>query len=60
MRSFIVNLREVHIQPVKIKAKNEQDAIKKVKQGQGDYLEGMLEYSHTLDSDTWTIEHLKS
>ena len=56
MKTFNVFVREVHIQTVKVTAKNEKEAISKVKDGEGDYIDGALEYSHTLDSDTWSVE----
>ena len=53
---FIVNVREVHIQPVAIEALNSADAINQVRQGAGDYDKYPGEYSHTLNTDTWTVE----
>ena len=53
---FIVNVREVHIQPVAIDALNSQDAINQVRQGAGDYDKYPCEYSHTLNPDTWTVD----
>ena len=50
-------MREVHVQHVKVKAKNKKYAIERVKDGDGDYLE--FEYSHTLDSGTWTVAEEK-
>ena len=59
MREFIVNVREVHIQMVRIGAKDKEEAKEKVVAGEGDYLDDTLEYSHTLDSDYWTVEEVK-
>ncbi|MGA2496819.1 MAG: hypothetical protein ABSH20_03715 [Tepidisphaeraceae bacterium] len=53
---FIVNVREVHVQPVAVDARSPQDAIDRVRQGAGDYDQYPGEYSHTLNTDTWTVE----
>lgn len=59
MKKFIVDVREVHVQSVEVEAADSQDALERVKEGEGTYLDGALEYSHTLDSDTWKArEHL--
>jgi len=57
---FIVSIREVHIQAVEIEADTKEEAVEKVKEGEGEYLEDGLDYSHTLDSEFWTVEELKS
>ncbi|MFI5379023.1 MAG: hypothetical protein ACHRHE_06995 [Tepidisphaerales bacterium] len=53
---FIVNVREVHIQPVAVDAQSPEDAINRVKRGDGDYDKYPIEYSHTLGTDTWTVD----
>lgn len=53
MINFIVGVREVHIQNIKISAKNRKNAIKKVEDGEGTLID--MGYSHTLESNTWTI-----
>lgn len=58
MKTFIVLVKEVHIQPVKIKAMNKNDAIRRVNEDAGEYLEEGIEYSHTLDTETWTVQHV--
>lgn len=55
-KSFIVNVREVYIQPYKVEAETNEEAIRIVADGGGDLMEDCLEYSHTLDPDTWTVE----
>lgn len=55
-KKFIVFVREVYVQQVLVEAESENEAIKKVRFGEGDHLDNSLEYSHTLDSDTWTAE----
>jgi hypothetical protein len=53
---YIVNVREVHIQMVEVEAQNKNEAKQKVKEGEGEYLDNSLGYSHALDSDTWTVD----
>jgi hypothetical protein len=52
---FVVEQREVHIQGVLIEAKDEAEAIERVSRAEGEYLDATFEYSHMLDTDTWTI-----
>lgn len=55
---YCVAVKEVWSQLVSVEAKNQEEAIKKVKGGEGLYLEGMdenFQYSHTLDSDEWSV-----
>lgn len=39
---------------MEIVADNPEQAIQRVKDGEGD--EAVCEYSHTLDSETWSVE----
>lgn len=55
MKKYIVQVREVHVQDVDVKASCPDDAIFRVCQGEGDYLDNRLEYSYTLDSETWKV-----
>jgi hypothetical protein len=55
---FHVMIREVHVQTVEVEAESEQKAIEKVQEGEGEYLEDSLEYSHTLEPDCWTVEKI--
>ena len=57
-KSFIVEVREVHIQPVGIRADTPEKAKEKVADGEGDYDYSSLEYSHTLDPETWTVTEM--
>lgn len=54
--TYIVSVREVHVQQVKVEAASEDEAKTKVVEGEGEYLDDKLEYSHTLDKDLWTVE----
>ena len=56
MPIFVVQVQEVYNQPVLIRAENEKDAIQKVDDGEGKRLDHHLQYSYTLDSDTWTAQ----
>jgi hypothetical protein len=59
MKKFRVLVREVHVQWVEIESTSEEEAKDRVQQGEGEIVEGSLEYSHTLDSDTWTVEEIE-
>jgi hypothetical protein len=58
MKEFIVHVKEVHYSPFKVKAKSREDAIMKVREGEGDALEikNYESYSETLDSSEWMVE----
>ena len=56
MKDFIVNVRETWVQPVKVQAQTKKEALEKVVEGEGEYLEESLEYSHTNDTDTWDVK----
>ena len=56
---FIVEVREVWIQPVEIEAVSEKEAIEKVREGEGKSIEDGFEYSHTLSTDKWTVHELE-
>jgi hypothetical protein len=57
-RRYIVTVREVHTQMVQVDAVDPDDAKAVVRSGGGEYLDNTLEYSHTLDCDTWTVEQV--
>lgn len=56
MRTYRVKVREVHVQDVLVKATNEEHAKTLVKDGEGDYVDNTLEFSHQLEPDTWEVE----
>lgn len=58
LRRYLVTVREVHTQVVRIDAVDPDAAKAVVRDGGGEYLDGTLEYSHTLDCDTWTVEQI--
>jgi hypothetical protein len=53
-KTYIVAIREVHVQHIKVTASSQEEAIEKASEGKGDYRH--LEYNHTLSRDTWTVE----
>ena len=56
MAKFIVFKREVHVQGYEVEAKDEGEALHKAVEDEGDLIEERVEYSHTLDPETWTVE----
>lgn len=58
MPKFNVMVREVHVSHRHVNAEGKEEAIEKVANcDEND--EVYLEYSHTLDSETWTVEEVK-
>ena len=53
---YIVYIREVYVQSVRVKAKSKEDAIALAVEGVGEDTPDTLEYSHTLPEETWTVE----
>ena len=51
---FHVLIREVHIRKKEVEADSAEEAVAKVKAGDGDEIS--CEYSHTLDWEAWTVE----
>lgn len=51
---YTVAVREVHILYVDVEADSEEQAMKIVQDGGGDY--GQSEYQRTLGTETWTID----
>jgi hypothetical protein len=58
MPRYLVTIREVHTQMVEVDAADADAAKEAVRDGGGTYLDNTLEYSHTLDPETWTAEHV--
>ena len=58
MSEFIVFMKEVWIQAVKIRAQTKEQAIDLVADGQGDFVESDngFEFSYTLSKDEWNVE----
>ena len=58
MKTYYVTVKEVWSQVVSIEAENEEKAVEKVIEGEGQYLEGMdenFQYSHTLEPNLWGV-----
>jgi hypothetical protein len=55
LRTYKVCVREVWVQEVEVKALTPENALKKVIEGEGEYIEDALEYSHSLEPETWTV-----
>jgi hypothetical protein len=56
MKRFYVVTREVWTQTVEVEAETQEEAIEKVARDQGNLLDDGLEYSHRMDSSTWTVD----
>ena len=56
MAKFIVYTKEVYQQPVHIEAETEEEAITRVENGEGIQKPEELDYSYTLERDTWHTE----
>jgi hypothetical protein len=56
MKTYIVGVMEVHRQEYEVEAGSEAAAKRIVQEGGGELIEDGLCYSHTLDSETWTVE----
>lgn len=57
MKEFVVRMHEVYTQDVKVEAKNKKEALQKVLDGDGEYIDNSLCYNYTLDnSEDWEIE----
>ena len=57
MKEYRVYVHEVWVQPKIVFADNPEDAIIKAENG-GEFVENALEYSHSLPTDTWTVEEV--
>ncbi len=58
-KRFIVNVREVHVQPVLVEAFSAEEAAAKVDAASENYCDYPLEYSHMMDKSNWTTEELE-
>jgi|TARA_R110000737_G_scaffold133914_1_gene165346 hypothetical protein len=52
---YIVLVKEIHIQQVLVDAKDKEEAIEKVVDGDGDYLSG-TDSLETLDTEEWSVK----
>lgn len=56
MKTFVLAVREVWVQLFEIEAESKEDAKTRVHRGEGTAVDNSLEYSHTLDPETWTVD----
>ena len=58
MPEYIVQMKEVWVQAVKITAQTKEEAIDLVAEGQGEFIESDkgFEFSHTLPKEEWNVE----
>lgn len=57
-KEYFVDIKEIHVQRIKVMASSQEEAMEKARKGDGQYYD--MEYSHTLDKDTWFVEEVKS
>jgi len=57
MTKYNVGVREVFVSTREVWASSEEEAISFVRDGASEEI--MCEYSHTLDTDFWTIEKVE-
>ena len=58
MAKFIVTRKEVWNSVVLVEAPNKFHAIAAVEGGEGQEVDSLLEYNHTLESDVWNTEEI--
>ena len=56
-KKYIVGIREVHVSHREVEADSPEEAINIAKRDLD--TEVMLEYSHTMEENTWTVEEVK-
>jgi hypothetical protein len=56
MSKYIVTKYEVWEQPYQYEADSPEEALEQAKGWDGLVIDGLFEYSHTLDPETWKVE----
>jgi hypothetical protein len=56
MAKYYIGIREVHVSTVFVEADSEEEALDKAAEGESE--EVMLEYSHTMDREHFTIDRV--
>lgn len=56
MKEFTILVREIWIQPVKVKANSLREAVQAVENEEGETIEAGFEFSHSLEPEYWTAE----
>ena len=54
MARYYIGIREVHVSTVFVEADSEEEALDNAANGEGE--EVVLEYSHTMDREHFTVE----
>lgn len=54
-KRYIVTMNEVHMQQIAVSGTDEEDAMIKAVEGDGDYIDGS-EYLYTMDRETFTVK----
>ena len=56
-KTFIIGVREIHVRHFRVEAESESEAKELVRQRAPSATDlEFVEYSHELDSDTWSVE----
>lgn len=53
---YRVVVKEVHNQLIWVEADDVDDAVMKIREGEGEDFDDGPEYAYTLDSEEWTVE----
>lgn len=53
MKEYFIDVKEVWSQRFAVKANSEYEAMKKIEEGEGLYIDDAFEYDYTLDSSEW-------
>jgi hypothetical protein len=56
-KTFHIGIREVHVRTVAVEAETVEEALEKANRMDEDEI--MLEYSHCMDMDSWTVEEVE-
>ena len=58
LKKYSVGVREVHVRTIETKADSKELAIQNVKDREQSCEDIILEYSHELDAQYWTVEEV--
>lgn len=59
-QDYIVSVKEVYIESLKVKASSKKEAIKKIENGEGEFINDSLQFSHTLSPRNWTVQQIST
>ena len=60
IKHFVVMVREIHIQPVRVEASSKNAAVMKVAAGEGVILSSQREFSKACAASSWTVKEENS